>query len=774
MTVDAYAAAPLYTVAGTGPYAIPFDYGGAAEIDVVATLSGVATTLGRGSNYTVDPAGKSSSGAVTLTSAIAGQFAGASLQITRTTPVEQGWEGQTGTREQGLEAQLDQNVRALQDLGQRTTLLDAVLGRSLRGPLAEGAVNEVPGSAARAGRLLAFDGAGSPIAYASAGLQTAALTDAISDWVAIGLTNVPVGVDVIFVLGHAAPHDGGHAALELMPGDQSAITAAPGRVQTANGRWFEISTKQRIYVEQFGARGDDATDNLTPLTNALRWTLGREVPCHAAKGVYRFSDTIDIVETDLNKFRSGWGLRGAGKFATTFRLTAAPTTRRAAIRVEGGDDDEIHDLGFARFADFTLDQSTRRAFDADGIFFKNTSRTDLERIHVDGFKGNGIAFAGTWDAYIVDVDVWWCGLNALHPLSAPVGGTSYASVALFGTTGGETTNSIRIVRLHVENGYFRDLQLSAAVEHSVVTQCKLHVRHANAGDLTDYPANVASLRIGGAGTTGLMVFGNQLIPGQANCMEITDGAENAAIFGNEIGGSNGTQVTFTATAGPGHSFSGNVHGPRASGVAYHVTNFSAHTVAINGNQAPGDIFDYAFPLDGIAFRGEHQGRALIVGDEGSDLLRITVADAAATTQHVGATADISIRGKLSDGVTFGDWFRLRTEVVAPGETRVVFQLLTNNTPTDIFSINEALNLTIFDQALRVDGGVFPRTDDTDDMGGVDRKWNGIYQRIYDATPGLPSTFPGRRVIASGVNWDPGGVGAVHEVISDGTNWVRIQ
>ena len=188
MTVAAYAAAPLYTVAGTGPYAIPFDYGGAAEIDVVVTLSGVATTLGRGSNYTVDPAGKSSSGAVTLTSAIAGQFAGASLQITRTTPVEQGWEGQTGTREQGLEAQLEQNVRALQDLGQRTTLLDAVLGRSLRGPLAEGAVNEVPGSAARAGRLLAFDGAGSPIAYASAGLQTAALTDAISDWVAIGLT----------------------------------------------------------------------------------------------------------------------------------------------------------------------------------------------------------------------------------------------------------------------------------------------------------------------------------------------------------------------------------------------------------------------------------------------------------------------------------------------------------------------------------------------------------------------------------------------------------
>lgn len=105
MTVEAYDPPGAYTIAGVGPYAVNFPYVAGA---VRATLingdlrSDVALEL-----LTVSPAAAAESGNLYLDATWAAENDGLQLEVYRLTSTEQGWEGVAGTREKGLEAQLD-------------------------------------------------------------------------------------------------------------------------------------------------------------------------------------------------------------------------------------------------------------------------------------------------------------------------------------------------------------------------------------------------------------------------------------------------------------------------------------------------------------------------------------------------------------------------------------------------------------------------------------------------------------------------------------------
>lgn len=133
MTVDALAPAAtptmFYTVGGIGPYAVTYPY----DADTLQVFAQVADAWVRltVADYTVTPTDSSTTGNVFLTPAAAATHAGRALMIDRITPDEQGWVGQLGEREAGLEAQLDRIIYAAQELRGRADSALRVAGAIL-------------------------------------------------------------------------------------------------------------------------------------------------------------------------------------------------------------------------------------------------------------------------------------------------------------------------------------------------------------------------------------------------------------------------------------------------------------------------------------------------------------------------------------------------------------------------------------------------------------------------------------------------------------------
>lgn len=134
------------TVAGTGPYAIPWPYLEAAQVRVLID-TGLSVIELDPADYTVAPeAGQS--GNVTLEAGAAAAHAGALLLLRRRSQPQQGWQG-VMAREVGLEAQLDWLTQAVQEH-------DDAMDRAVK--VAFGTAGELP--VARENRLVAFDDEG--------------------------------------------------------------------------------------------------------------------------------------------------------------------------------------------------------------------------------------------------------------------------------------------------------------------------------------------------------------------------------------------------------------------------------------------------------------------------------------------------------------------------------------------------------------------------------------------------------------------------------------
>jgi len=119
MTVELSTPTQRYTVAGTGPYALPWPYASDGVAAVIETTGGVRIGLVVTDNFSVSPASSTTVGDLFLTPAAAALHAGAVIVIERSTIAEQGWQGLMGARERGLEAQLDRTVMTVQELSAR-------------------------------------------------------------------------------------------------------------------------------------------------------------------------------------------------------------------------------------------------------------------------------------------------------------------------------------------------------------------------------------------------------------------------------------------------------------------------------------------------------------------------------------------------------------------------------------------------------------------------------------------------------------------------------
>lgn len=150
MTVEPLELQSSYTILGTGPYTIQNPYG-AGEITVKVDVAGVLTDLVADTDFTVSPESSSTTGNLTLSASAAATYSGATLLIDRAGEAQQGFLGVAGSREKGLEEQLDAMTRRLQEV-QRD------LARAIR---VTAAVNSF---VAQAGKAIIFDDQGNPAA----------------------------------------------------------------------------------------------------------------------------------------------------------------------------------------------------------------------------------------------------------------------------------------------------------------------------------------------------------------------------------------------------------------------------------------------------------------------------------------------------------------------------------------------------------------------------------------------------------------------------------
>ncbi len=114
MTTNSYSPAPIYTISGIGPYDVPHDYASSDEIRVSIVINDIAVALDQ-VDYSVVPTGPATSGTVFLTAGAATSYDGETLVIARSSEVEQSWISLSSTAV-GLEAQLDQMTRAIQEI----------------------------------------------------------------------------------------------------------------------------------------------------------------------------------------------------------------------------------------------------------------------------------------------------------------------------------------------------------------------------------------------------------------------------------------------------------------------------------------------------------------------------------------------------------------------------------------------------------------------------------------------------------------------------------
>lgn len=176
MTQEVLTPTPPYIVSGTGPYPITHGYPAGADVTAVVIVNEVRTELVFDTDFFVSPDGHETAGNVTLSAAAAANYDTGTLYIGRDIDLEQGWQAQGGAREVGLEAQLDGETMAIQDLRQmmsKTVRLDVpinVVGEKqsvLFGTDVNGDFAQIQLPADMPGNYLGFDAEFNPVALSA-------------------------------------------------------------------------------------------------------------------------------------------------------------------------------------------------------------------------------------------------------------------------------------------------------------------------------------------------------------------------------------------------------------------------------------------------------------------------------------------------------------------------------------------------------------------------------------------------------------------------------
>lgn len=125
-----------------------------------------------------------------------------------------------------------------------------------------------------------------------------------------------------FVTGYYAAGDGGGGAYWYDPTDTTSTDNGGTIIVASDGGRWKLQDTTRISAKQFGAKGDNATDDTSVIQAALNWLYA------AGGGTLYFPAATYLVTSLALNFAASLtvNIQGAGKFATYFKKTGSSTT----------------------------------------------------------------------------------------------------------------------------------------------------------------------------------------------------------------------------------------------------------------------------------------------------------------------------------------------------------------------------------------------------------------------------------------------------------------
>lgn len=249
-----------YTANGsTTVFQYTFKISDASHIQVVQTISGVDTVLTTG--FTVSGVGSNSGGDVTFTTAPTSGTITLLLNVPFTQLSD--YRNQANVPPENIEDDLDLAVQ--RDLSSKVES-----DRTIRVGLSETGFT-IDGASDRAGKYLGFDGSGNPISSSG---PTVSDIPYFSTKALFELGNIDSGVSTVWLAGYSVAGDRGDGVYVR----QTSEPSHSGKIQSADGAWWALMQPERGYrPQQFGAKGDGATDDATALAACFQTAVDRSI-----------------------------------------------------------------------------------------------------------------------------------------------------------------------------------------------------------------------------------------------------------------------------------------------------------------------------------------------------------------------------------------------------------------------------------------------------------------------------------------------------------------
>ncbi len=417
----------------------------AQDLDVSVSIAGgpfVKKTLGV--DYTISIAANSDSASVTFAAAPkpgSGSAAATVRFVGRRLHERQADVTRSGTLiSSQVEKELDKQTVVLQELRRDATAVEtdvaSISGRTssleetaLRVPDGE-VVARLPAASMRAGKALAFDGSGQPLAV-SPGLTSDPLSVANMDRARIvadvQASSYAASVTHVETLGYYEPGDGGGAIYRSVATQPSH----PGKLQSADGRWWEL-TSWFPNSKMFGAIGSFSApvDDSARLQAMTDFAVAKQTGfAYVMPGLYDMASATWLISSTSNLVVSGSSatlrrsidvdapvlkfLNSSDVYAEglSFSYTAATSTSSIT---------EHCALQFRNCTRYGAENCSALGKFYVGVFARNGSNGSFSECHVVGFRNRGIYLLG--DVSLIGVDIQSCtvdgtaggGINAFN------------------------------------------------------------------------------------------------------------------------------------------------------------------------------------------------------------------------------------------------------------------------------------------------------------------------------------------------------------------------
>lgn len=213
-----------------------------------------------------------------------------------------------------------------------------------------------------------------------------------------------------FVTGYYVPSDGGGGPYQYDPSDTTSADNGGTIIVAADGGRWKLQVTDSVSIKQFGAKMDDANDDLASIQAAIDWALslpsGGSV--HVPVGTARVSGFINVPMTTLKSF----SLIGEGSMSR-FRATVGMSVFKV------GAPSAVFGANFV-FKDIAIVQGVSGS--VTGIELQNANSMRIVGCDISSVD-NGIIMNGSYNVRITENRIYGCGQNGISTFGTGTNGT---------------------------------------------------------------------------------------------------------------------------------------------------------------------------------------------------------------------------------------------------------------------------------------------------------------------------------------------------------------